>query len=350
MKFNKNYHHNTKHNSKKIKQIVAKLMERKSYPAPADFLFRFNARRYPISNHKVLELPGKFKNIEDTRVFVKDNGVLDMDFCQSVFPDGHMILRESALNLEHQSRSLPFEKVQKIFDYCFYKAIELEKPCYPIVVTNGDYPPQKLYCLEGIPFLIRFIVFDEDRICKILNTLSKKDYNQEVFSNEDYLNLVYCIIFCKKPYEKDVIQKAAYIFASIDNIGHNHQLGLHLALTKMIKYYFDDDKKIEELLTMITKAVHDSSVDEISSYEVKVKSNEELKEEIYQKNEVISQQGEVISQQGEMLSQKDEKISQQDEMLSQKDEEISQMSDEISKKDSEIKKLKRVILENNIIL
>ena len=41
-------------------------------PQTLDFLFRFNTRNYPISVHKVLELPGEFKNIEDTAVFIFD--------------------------------------------------------------------------------------------------------------------------------------------------------------------------------------------------------------------------------------------------------------------------------------
>lgn len=270
-KVNSNYKYNEIHNSGKIKQIVEEMMKEKTNPAPFDFLFRNGSRDYPEINHKVLELPGKFKQLEDTAVFVFGEGVHQMDYAQSVLPDGKMVKREAAVDTEHQSIPLGDDKAEDIFHYCLYTTIKLKKPCYPVVVTNyGEDKSSKTYCFEGISFTIYFRVFDKEKIYKILNTLSTKDYNTIEFSDEDYLNFLYSMIFAKPPYAKDFIEKAVGLFISIEKINLNHQFDLHLALKMLIKYHFrGDDDKIEELLTMITKAVPSSKTDELSGYETK---------------------------------------------------------------------------------
>ena len=108
-----------------------------------------------------------------------------------------------------------------------------------------------------------------------------KDYNNVEFSNDDYFDFIFALIFAEKHYAQDVVEKLAFLFASIEKIGRNNQLDLHLALKMVIKYRFKNDvEKIEELLTVITKAVNESRIDEISTYEVKQKSIEELKQEL----------------------------------------------------------------------
>ena len=280
--FNKNYQYNSKYNMPKIKKIVRNLMKEDINPHLFDFLFRFNTRNYPQTCHSILDLPGEFEKIEDTAVFVIDNGVLQMDYAESIAPDGKMVKRNALNDVEHQSCKLSDEKVIQIFNYCLYMTIQHKKPCYPIVVTNHDYGKEyEDFDIEGFSFRIFFRIFDKEKIYEILNTLTKKDYTKEELSSADYINLLFCIIFAKKPYAKDIIEKIAYLFATIERITFNHQLDLHLALKMTIKYHFrDDEKKVEELLCMITKAINQSWVDELEGYEVKQFTIEELKSKL----------------------------------------------------------------------
>ena len=323
MKFNSNYYHNDNYNHEKIKKIVEELMEEDLNPSLFDFLFRYNSRNYPETFHKKLDLPGKFKQIEDTAVFVRNNGVLQMDYAESVSPGG-FVERDSALDVEHQTGILSCDKVRAIFNYCLYTTIQLKKPCYPIVVTNYDYGvDKKTYWIEGFSFTIYFAIYNEEKVYEILNNLSLKDYNNVEFSNDDYFDFIFALIFAEKHYAQDVVEKLAFLFASIEKIGRNNQLDLHLALKMVIKYRFKNDvEKIEELLTVITKAVNESRIDEISTYEVKQKSIEELKQE----------------------------LSNYKAELSKKDAVISQMGDESSKLKRKIDYLEKIIRENNIPL
>jgi len=320
-KFNSNYEYNSKHNMPKIRKIVRHFKEEPVNPRSLDFIFRYNARNYPRATHKELELPGEFKQIEDTAVFVMDNGVLQMDHAESVTPDGGIVERDAANDVEHQTGKLRPDKVEKIFEYCLYTAIQLKKPCYPIVVTDYDYGKEyEDYTVEGFSFRIYFRIFNKEKIYESLNTVMEKDYNQEVLSGADYLKLIYCIIFAKKPFAQDVIEKASYLFASIENIKFNHQFDLHLALKMTIKYHFDDDEKIEELLTMITKAVDKSRIDEFGGYEVEQFTIEELEDKI----SILKAEK---SKTQELLSQKDVELSQKDDVISQNREEISKLKE-----------------------
>lgn len=75
-----------------------------------------------------------------------------------------------------------------------------------------------------------------------------------------------------------------------------------MSLKMAIKYHFDgDDEKIKELLTVITKAVHDSEIDELIGYEVKQYSNAELKAENSSLKAENEQKSEVISRQQDRI-------------------------------------------------
>ena len=51
--------------------------------------------QYPEINHDELGLFGKFMNKEDSLIFVQDDGMLEMDYLESVISDGEKILREA---------------------------------------------------------------------------------------------------------------------------------------------------------------------------------------------------------------------------------------------------------------
>ena len=331
-KFNSNYLYNSKHNKAKIKKIVEKLKEDKVNPHPHDFLFRYNTQHYPKLSHDELDLPGEFQKTEDTAVFVRDKGVSQMDYSESVTPkDKKEFKRDSANNVEQYTGELDPNKIEKLYEYYFYNSLKLKKPCYTTVVTDYDYGKEfKDYVVEGFSFRIYFKIFNEEKIYEMLNTLMNKDYYQEELSDAEYLRIINCITFAKKSFAQDVIEKASYLFASIEKIKINHQLDLHLALKIMIKYHFvDDDEKLEELLTVITNAVDTTRIDELDGYEVKQYTNQELKEE----NTKLKTENE------ELRVQRDA----EKELRVQKDKEISQ-------KDAEIKRLKDCILENGYVI
>ena len=173
-------------------------MDEKTNTQPFDFLFRYNTRNYPKISHTELKLPGKFDEIKDTAVCVIDNGVLQMDYVESIKPDGNIVKRDSLNDVEQQTGKLSFKKIEDIFNYCLYTTIQHKKPCYPIVVTNHDYKKShEDYIIEGFSFRVYFKIFNRQKVYKLLNTLTQKDYNQSRLTNTDFIQFIHCIIFAK---------------------------------------------------------------------------------------------------------------------------------------------------------
>jgi hypothetical protein len=253
-----------------------------------------------------------------------------MDYCESAKIGDAMLIQEAAYDVEHQVHTLPYTKVLKIYNYCFNTSLKLKKPCYPIVVTNEDYPAKKTYIIDGFEFTIYFRVFNREKIYKILNNISKKDYSKYDFSDEDYLNLVHCLIFAKKEFAKDVIERISHLLATIEKISLKHQLDLHLPLKMMIKYHFKgNDEKIRELLTMITTAIHESKTEEIPDLEQMKAENHELKTE----NSDLKSENTGLKTENTQLKAENQR----------KDTELSQ-------RNAEIEKLKKIISVNGIII
>ena len=351
MKFNKKNDEKHNNHKKMVKKVVFQIMKNKITTMPFDYLFRNIIDRFPETNHKLLGLPGEFKKKENTTVFVNEKTSLEMDYLESVFPDGDLIKRESSINVEQETLEIRPEKCDRIFEYCLNKTIALKKPCYPFVATNYNYKADALlHYVEGIIFFIRLIIFDEKRVYEILNKLNEKDYSKEEFSIEDYVLFNYCMVFAKKPYAKDIMEKLARLFESIDNISIDLKTDLHSSLCLMIKYHFKDAKKIEELITLITYAMEEEELEDLPNQE-RLKLNLAKSEERYfrgekERLEMLSE----LSQKDNVINQKDKKLAQKDNVINQKDNVINQKDKKLAEKDKKIAKLQKILLENNIII
>ena len=299
----------------KIKSVALQIMANKITTKPFDLLFRENITHFPKTNHKLLGLPGTFKNKEETKIFIKGCGNLEMDYLESVLPDEGMIKRESAINLEQETCPVKDEKAETIFNYCLNTIINLKKPCYTYVVTNNEYEKDYLtYCIEGFLLVIRLIIFGKERVYKILNRLKEKDYSKEEFSEEDYVLFVYCMVFAKKPYAQDIMEKLAKLFTSIDKIKIEYKQDLYVSLCMMIKYHFEDCEKIQELIIMMTENMQEEVIERLPT-----------------------------------LEERKIELAKKDKELAEKDKEIAESKNTISEKNKEIARLEKLLLSNNIV-
>ena len=144
--------------------------------------------------------------------------------------------------------------------------------------------------------------------------MNKKDYSKEEFSKEDYVQFTYCMIFAKKPFAEDMMERLAKLFTSIENINMDFQYDLYTSLCMMIKYHFNDDKKIRSLITMITEKMQKEELEKLSFFE-RIKTQ---------------------------LAESENECEQLKSELSKKD-------DELSKKDKKIEHLQTLLLNNNIV-
>ncbi len=168
------------------------------------------------------------------------------------------------------------------------------------------------------------------------------------YGEMDLICFIYCLIFSKKPFVKDVIHKLVGLYVNIDNIYSEYGIYLHSALKTMIKYHFTDKKEIRRLLTMITKAVNSGDMDKIPislDYEERIT---ELKTEVEQKDNIIFERNATITEKDYIIMKKDKTIEEINDVLAEKDKAIEEINGVIAEKDNEIKELQKRIelLEN----
>ena len=304
----KRYNSNYIKNSKKpeyVERVVKELLDEEINKKPYDFWFRFVGEEYPETNHKFLNLPGIFKQIESTNVFTKEGKSLQMDLVESILPDGKNVKYAAITNMEHQARKLSPSKIEDIFFYSIFLIGKFKQPCYSYVITSVNHGvKEKIYEIDGHPLKIHFILFDEKRIYKILSTLNKIDYTKVNMSEMDFIRLNHCIIFAK-----DIIEKSVNLFISIEKIKFEYQLVLFLALKMMIKYHFRDNfGKTKELLTMITKAVSDSMIEEMPLYQRTRQKLLDAQIQIVEKDKALAENELTIAENERIIAEKDEEI------------------------------------------
>ena len=302
LKYNSNYTNNAE-NIERIQEIVEALIAEKVNSKPFDFLFRRNSEAYTKTNHRVLGLQGIFKQIESPNVFTITGKSLQQDLVESVLPDGEIIMQESTLNVEQQAYLMTPDKIEHIYFYKHFNIGKHEKPCIPVIVTNIDYKTDELLCkINGEFFTIKIIYFNQKKIDKIINTLSKKDYSKEVMSEADFINLVHCLIFATKEHSKEVIENIVKIFVTCEKIREPHRLDLYLALKIMIKYRYENNEKLRRLLTMITQSVSEKQLDQVLGYEELVQKNNDSEIELARKDQKIIEQSQIISEQDQIIA------------------------------------------------
>jgi hypothetical protein len=263
-----------------------------------------------------------------------------------------MVKRDSLNDVEQQTGKLSSDKVRDIYDYCLYATIQHQKPCYPIVVTNHNYgKTYEDHIIDGFSFRTYYRIYDKKKVYKLLNTLKNKDYSKEEMSNKEFLRFAYCLVFAKKPYAKDIVEKLVNLFCSMEHLTHKQQLDLHLSLKTMIKYHFKDElKKQRRLLTMITKAVTELEHEEIIGYESKQMSIEEITLKYLKEKNRSIERGIKLEEKATQLNEKDNQLKEQAAQLNEKDNQLEEQAAQLNEKDNqlnmkdvEIDQLKKII-------
>ena len=208
---------NTEIQKKRIQRIVDEIMEEKITHFPFDYLFKSNIQRHPEINHNVLKLPGEYDGYEDTSLFVQNKHELKMDYLEKVKIKNNDFFKEALTNLEHETDSIKIDKKDRIFEYVFKSMFQYGKFCYSYVATNHDYKEDTIqYEKDGAICIIHLIIFNEEKIYKILNTLNEKDYIKNKFTETDLVNFIHCLVFAKEEFAKDVVRKLARLLPNPD--------------------------------------------------------------------------------------------------------------------------------------
>ena len=300
---------NSEVHKKRIQSIVDEIMNQDITNAPYDYLFRSNTLNFPETNHQLLGLPGEYVCSENTSLFVQNKNPLEMDYLEKVKFKDNKHFQEALTNVEQETGAIKDEKKGKIIEYAFGSSQQYGKFCFSFVVTNHDYKTDILqYEVNGVKYTIYLIIFNKEKIYKILNTLKEKDYNKDEFTETDLVNFIHCLIFAKKKFAKDVVRKLVKIFTRIKNITEEMQKELSSSLCLMIKYHFTDEKEIRRLLTMITETLPQKQQKKLP-FEVRLQNQlAESQKKIANRDNTIAEMGNALDESNNTIAEKDKLI------------------------------------------
>lgn len=309
-----------------LEEFVDNIMKEKNHN-PRDYCFRLIVSKYPKESHKILNFPGEYVDSLKTHAFTEDGRNLKMDCAQLIMPGGYITCK-STINVEHQTTPLLEEKIGIIYDYKLYLINQTNLPSNSMVITNIDVEEQVIYCeSHDQTFKIRYIVLDEEDISKRLSMLTNKITCKDKLTVEEALNITVVVIFVKKEFGKETLEKLAILFSQIDEIELTVQLDIHQVLKKMIKYYFSDDAaKCRELLFVISESIFQENYDGLTYKEVAEIRISELEQEMELQ-----------------LEKKDDIIFDKELQLEEKDGIIFDKEKTIEKYEEEIKELKKLL-------
>ena len=327
---------------KEVQKLAEEILSREVTKTPYDFIYRQNMKQYPDINHEELNLPGIYNGSEDPKIFVPDDGVLEMDYLESVLPDGEKIFRPSAVNAEQETRHITTDKKETIFEYWLNSIINLKKIVYPYVITNYDYKQDFIdYYVEGIPIRINLVIFNDKKIEEILNTLKKKDYSKEEFTSRDHVRFNHCLIFAKKPYACEVVNQLAELFTTIRKVTDEIHRDLFTSLCMMIKYHLKDYAKKKELIIMMLESMPYEQYKNLSY-------DERMKYELAELQNGIDIRDNIIDEKEKTINEKNKTINEKDRTINEKNKTINEKDRTIGEKDKEILKLQKLLDNNGI--
>ena len=297
-----------------LEKLVNQMMEESNHN-PRDYCFKFIVNNYPGPVHDVFDFPGEYADSLKLEVYTEDGRKLEMDCAQLVMPKGDITCK-STINVEHHTYPIK-EKVRSIYDYKLYLIHKTNIPSNSIVMTNID-PGKEEICCESHDqlFKLKVNVVNAEKISKRLIILMNKIRNKNRLSQNEAMYFAYIAIFLRRENSKETMEILCKLFSQINQIEPNLELDLHQILKKMIKFHFkDDENKIKELLTMISKSIFQRNLEGLT----------------YKERTQIQ------------MDEKDAKLAENAIELEEKDVKLAENAIELEEKENENKKLKREI-------
>ena len=143
-------------------------------------------------------------------------------------------------------------------------------------------------------------------------------------TEEESLYFAYISIFVKNDIGYEIIEELSHLFAQARITDRLLKLQMYLVLKRMIKEIcVGDDKKIKELLAMITKEISPDDYEKLSFIEF-------FEYDLAKKDEAIEVQKETIPQRDNIISDMGNELSRKDDELSRKDEEIRRLKEQLA--------------------
>ena len=237
---NSYYEYNEIHNMDFINETVDGIMDEKVQIHHCDIACRDISNAYKNTINDVLDIDLKFKSSAETDYVYNGRNVFP-DFVGCNYSDYPEYGGEIYSVVEFLTYDIA-AKLPSLFNSVMAVTALKNLPCIPYVVSNKNYGCDgKVFNIGHCNMYVHLRAFDDEKISKILNTLSKRDYINEEISQTDFINFLFCITFSVGESGKDFLRQSVDITCSLEKLDSNHRIHLFSVLKENIKSQFSDD-------------------------------------------------------------------------------------------------------------
>jgi len=208
----------------------------------------------PSEYTKILGVPGVFVKKINRMVHLKDGTGGEMDSAYIADPDYKLLFERVAVALEHQSKPVGDEKLEKIGDYDIQLVVDEHLPTLICIASHLNDDASKKQLVRSPSDITRpyFLDLGEDNISKRLSMVDGIINSNKYLSKENALNLGVIVLFAPRNHACEITERVVNLYIKISrNLDFRLELALYSVIVLMIDAYFDEEKNYERLMNMV---------------------------------------------------------------------------------------------------
>jgi len=208
----------------------------------------------PLEYTNVLGVPGVFVKKINRMVHLKDGTGGEMDAAYIADPDFKLLFERVAVALEHQSKPIGVEKLEKIGDYDIQLVVDEHLPTLISIASNFKEDASKKQLIRSPSDITRpyFLDLGEDNISKRLSMVDRIINSNKYLSRENALNLGVVMLFAPPDRACEITEHVVNLYIKISSdLDFRLGLVLYSVIVLMIDAYFDEKNDYERLIGMV---------------------------------------------------------------------------------------------------
>ena len=325
-------------------------MNRQKFSKPFDLCHSIMFNEFPETYTSTIGVPGKFVKKINRRVHLKDGTCGEMDSAYIADPDYKILFERAAVAVEHQSKRIGPQKLEKLGDYDIQLVVDEHLPTLLAVASHLSKEKSEKELIRTPSDITRpyFLDLGEENITKRLITVSEIINNNKYLNEENALNLGVIALYAPRNHARQIMKTVIDLYLkSISNLDLKMEYTLYSVIRILIDAYFDDENENRRLKNMIDEKTSSESMELFESHKNTIESLKYAKESLKHTEENLKcteenlkHTEENLKHTEENLKHTEENLKHTEENLKHTEENLAEANDKIAKLEAENAKLK----------
>ena len=300
---------------------------------PFNFGYMIMDNEYPEEFYQKLGVPGIFREKINKKAYFKNGKMGEMDTSYIADPDFKTIFEPTAVNGEHQSTTVDYDKMGMI---SYYGIQQIHDTNLPQLSFIASHIPKEKHVQEyerTITDIIKPLFLDlgeKDNAKRLINVKNIIKQNEKI-STHDALDLGIIVLFAPRHKAKEITKEVVGLYNKIvDQLSPKMESTLFSVLYAMTDAYFDEEKEYQKVINMLKEKTHSETIENfetVTIYKNKVSELEKTNNTLEQTNQNLEQTNQNLEQTNQNLEQTNHNLKNANNAANQK---ISKLKAEIA--------------------